>query len=140
MIDPEAPEAGPLEEWHLAIRVVAMPADTNAYGDIFGGWLMSQADVAGSTIAIQAAQGRVATVAIKEFRFVAPVLVGDLVELYARLATIGTTSISTEVQAWAQGEPDPKSRRKVANALLTYVAVDERGRPRRIGPPQRRLA
>ncbi len=140
MIDPQAPETGPLEDWHLAIRVVAMPADTNAYGDIFGGWLMSQADVAGSTIAIQVAQGRVATVAVKEFRFVARVLVGDLVEIYARLARVGTSSISTEVEAWAQGEPDPKSRRKVASAMLTYVAVDTTGRPRRIDQPQRLLA
>ena len=65
--------------WRLAIRVVTMPADTNAYGDIFGGWVMSQVDIAGSTVAIQVAEGRVATVAVNEFRFLAPVLVGELV-------------------------------------------------------------
>ncbi|MEY6433269.1 acyl-CoA thioesterase [Thioalkalicoccus limnaeus] len=106
-----------------------MPADTNAYGDIFGGWLMSQADIAGSTVAIQVAKGRVATVAVKEFRFVAPVLVGDLVNLYARLVRIGRTSISVEVEAWAQREPDPASRHRVATSVLTYVAVGPDGRP-----------
>lgn len=132
MKDPANPQNGPLDTWQLAIRVVAMPADTNAYGDIFGGWIMSQADVAGSTIAIQIAQGRVATVAVKEFRFVTPVLVGDLVELFARLQRTGSTSISVEVDIWAQGEPDPSSRRKVAHAVFVYVAVDADGRPRRI--------
>jgi acyl-CoA thioesterase YciA len=135
MKDPANPDNGPLDTWQLAIRVVAMPADTNAYGDIFGGWIMSQADVAGSTIAIQVAQGRVATVAVREFRFVTPVLVGDLVELFARLENTGTTSITVAVDIWAQGEPDPSSRRKVAHAVFIYVAVDADGRPRRIVVP-----
>lgn len=119
-----------LDQWQLAIRVVAMPADTNAYGDIFGGWIMSQADIAGSTIAIERARGRVATVAVKEFRFLTPVLVGDLVEFHARLAQLGNTSIGVEVDIWAQGEPDPASRRRAAHALFVYVAVDANGRPR----------
>jgi acyl-CoA thioesterase YciA len=140
MKDPAYPETGPLNTWQLAIRVVAMPADTNAYGDIFGGWIMSQADVAGSTIAIQAAQGRVATVAVKEFRFLAPVVVGDLTELYARLERTGNTSMSVEVDVWAQGEPDPSSRRHVAHAIFVYVAVDAEGRPRRISVPSTALA
>jgi acyl-CoA thioesterase YciA len=130
MTDPANPELMDPAVWQLAIRVVAMPADTNAYGDIFGGWLMSQADVAGSTLAIRVSGGRVATVAVKEFRFIAPVLVGDLVELFARVARIGATSIGVEVQAWAQGEPDPRSRRRVAEAEIVYVAVDPEGRPR----------
>ncbi|AGA90378.1 acyl-CoA hydrolase [Thioflavicoccus mobilis 8321] len=117
-------------QWHLAIRVTTMPADTNAYGDIFGGWLMSQADIAGSTVAIQVAQGRIATVAVKEFRFVAPVLVGDLVNLYARLVRVGRSSITVEVEAWAQREPDPTSTHRVATATFTYVAVSPDGRPR----------
>lgn len=116
--------------WRLAIRVVAMPADTNAYGDIFGGWLMSQADIAGSTVAIQAAQGRVATVAVNEFRFLAPVLVGDLVDLYARLTRLGRTSLTVEVRAWARREPDPSTRREVAEAKISYVAIGKDGRPR----------
>ncbi len=140
MRDPAHPEPQPLDQWRLAIRVVAMPADTNAYGDIFGGWIMSQVDVAGSTVAIEAAVGRVATVAVKEFRFLAPVLVGDLVELHARLVKIGKTSITVEVQAWAQGEPDPKSRRQVAESLIVYVAVDAEGRPRHIRDPLCHLA
>ncbi len=135
MKDPANPENGPLDDWQLAIRVVAMPADTNAYGDIFGGWIMSQADIAGSTIAIQIAQGRVATVAVKEFRFLAPVLVGDLTELFARLERTGNTSISVEVDIWAQREPDPGSRRHVAHAVFVYVAVDTDGRPRQLAQP-----
>jgi acyl-CoA thioesterase YciA len=138
MTDPAHPEPRALDQWQLSIRVVAMPADTNAYGDIFGGWIMSQADVAGSTIAIEAAQGRVATVAVKEFRFLTPVLVGDLVELHSRMVHLGNTSIQVEVDVWAQGEPDPKSRRRVAHAIFIYVAVDAEGRPRRIEDPRQR--
>jgi acyl-CoA thioesterase YciA len=139
MTDPAYPEPRALDQWQLSIRVVAMPADTNAYGDIFGGWIMSQADVAGSTIAIEAAQGRVATVAVKEFRFLTPVLVGDLVELHSRMVQLGNTSISVEVDVWAQGEPDPRSRRKVAHAIFVYVAVDAEGRPRRIQYPRQHI-
>lgn len=134
MIDPAAPELTDLTTWQLAIRVVAMPSDTNAYGDIFGGWLMSQADIAGSTLAIQVSGGRVATVAIKEFRFIAPVLVGDLVELFARVERVGRTSVAVAVQIWAQGEPDPRSRRQVAESQIVYVAVDDRRRPRSVVP------
>jgi acyl-CoA thioesterase YciA len=140
MKDPANPQTGPLDTWQLAIRVVAMPADTNAYGDIFGGWIMSQADVAGSTIAIQVAQGRVATVAVKEFRFLAPAVVGDLTELYARLIQTGTTSMTVEVDVWAQSEPDPSSRRHVAHAIFVYVAVDMEGRPRRLPGPASAIA
>jgi acyl-CoA thioesterase YciA len=140
MRDPAHPEPRALDQWQLSIRVVAMPADTNAYGDIFGGWIMSQADVAGSTIAIEAAQGRVATVAVKEFRFLTPVLVGDLVELHSRMVQLGNTSISVEVDVWAQGEPDPKSRRRAAHAIFVYVAVDADGRPRRILGHRQELA
>lgn len=123
--------------WRLAIRVVAMPADTNLYGDVFGGWLLSHADIAGGTVAIQAAQGRVATVAVKEFRFLAPVLVGDLVDLYARLERVGTSSMTIGVHAWARREPDPASRKPVAQATITYVAVDDTGRPRPVVVPAR---
>ena len=122
-------------KWRLAIRVVAMPADTNFYGDVFGGWVMSQADMAGGTVAIQVARGRVATVAVKEFRFLAPVLVGDLVDLYARLEEVGTTSMTVGVRAWARRESDPESREQVAQALMSYVAVGEDGRPRPVKTP-----
>ncbi|NKN34661.1 acyl-CoA thioesterase [Marichromatium bheemlicum] len=135
---PTDPTAAPVTDprlWHLGTRVVAMPSDTNAYGDIFGGWLMAQADLAGSTVAIQVAQGRVATVAVKEFRFLAPVLVGDLVDLFARMQHLGNSSVTIEVQIWTQREPDPASRHQAAAAAITYVAVDDNGRPRRITPP-----
>jgi len=121
--------------WRLAIRVVATPADTNFYGDIFGGWLLSQADIAGGTVAIQVAQGRVATVAVNEFRFLAPVLVGDLVDLYARLERVGTTSMTIGVRAWARREFDPESREQVARATISYVAIGEGGQPRAVSAP-----
>jgi acyl-CoA thioesterase YciA len=136
MTDPANPEIASIDVWQLAIRLVAMPADTNAYGDIFGGWLLSQADIAGSTLAIRAAGGRVATAAVKDFRFLAPVLVGDLVEVYAKVARTGATSVSVGVQAWAQAEASPTGRRQVAEALITYVAVDANRRPRRLGVPR----
>ncbi|MCG6863728.1 MAG: acyl-CoA thioesterase [Chromatiaceae bacterium] len=112
-----------------------MPADTNFYGDVFGGWLLSQADIAGGTVAIQAAQGRVATVAVNEFRFLAPVLVGDLVDLYARLERVGTTSLTVGVRAWARRELDPESREQVAQATISYVAIGEDGNPRPVEAP-----
>jgi acyl-CoA thioesterase YciA len=134
--DPDVPEETDVDAWHLAIRVVAMPADTNAYGDIFGGWVMSQADLAGSTVAIRVAQGRVATVAVKELRFIAPVRVGDLVEIYARQVGMGRTSVSVQIQGWVQGNAHgnlgPVSRRQVAEALFVYVALDDGGRPRQV--------
>lgn len=117
-------------EWQLAVRLLAMPADANAFGDVFGGWLMSQVDVAGSLVAVQVAEGRVVTVAINAFQFIQPVLVGDLVTLYSRLQRIGRTSISVAVEAYSQREQDPGTVHRVAQATLTYVAVDRESRPR----------
>ncbi|MCB1789299.1 MAG: acyl-CoA thioesterase [Gammaproteobacteria bacterium] len=114
----------------LTYRVVAMPADTNAYGDIFGGWLMSQIDIAGSIVAIRRAAGRVATVAVKEFRFLAPVAVGDLVSCYAEIREIGRTSITVHVIAEACRQLDAHAEHIVADATLVYVALDDTGRPR----------
>ncbi len=116
----------------LTIRVAAMPSDANAYGDIFGGWLMAQVDIAGSVIAIQAANGRVATIAVNEMLFLQPVSVGDLVSLYARLKRIGNTSISVEVEAYSEQGRQKNRLKKVATATLTYVAVDENGQPRQV--------
>jgi acyl-CoA thioesterase YciA len=132
MDEPNLFDEGDPSRWRLAIRVLAMPADTNAAGDIFGGWLMSQADIAGATVAVQAAAGRVVTVAVNEFRFVSPVAMGDLVDLYARVERIGTTSVRVEIRAWARRELDPESRHHVAFANITYVAVGADGRPRPI--------
>lgn len=116
----------------LTYRVVAMPADTNAYGDIFGGWVMSQVDIAGSILAIRRAAGRVATVAVKEFRFLAPVAVGDLVSCYAELRGIGRSSLTIHVVAEACRQLDDHAETVVADATLVYVALDDAGKPRPI--------
>jgi len=129
MLDTDNALGNPRE---LTYRVVAMPADTNAYGDIFGGWLMSQVDIAGSVLAIRAAGGRVATVAVKEFRFIAPVAVGDLVSCYAQVVEVGRTSITVHIEAEAarQRSNDIDAQHLVANATLVYVAMGEDGKPR----------
>lgn len=114
----------------LAVRVLAMPADTNPQGDIFGGWLMSQVDIAGSILAVQRAQGRVATVAVHEFQFIKPVYVGDLVSCYAEFEREGRTSVRVKVEVYSERERDPSSVKKVASASITYVAVDPESRPR----------
>ena len=118
-----------LGERQMAIRVLAMPADTNPSGDIFGGWLMSQADIAGSIIAGQVAQSRVVTVAVNEFRFLKPVSVGDLVTCYGGMEKIGRTSINVKVDIYAERSRDPNSIEMVAEARITYVAVDEQSKP-----------
>ena len=113
-----------------AIRVLAMPADTNAMGDIFGGWLMSQVDIAGSIAAHRYANGRVVTVAINEFEFLKPVYVGDLVSIYTEIHKLGTTSIQIQITAYAERERNTIECDRVANAVLTYVAIDEQRHPR----------
>jgi acyl-CoA thioesterase YciA len=118
----------------LTYRVVAMPADTNAYGDIFGGWLMSQVDIAGSILAIREAEGRVATVAIKEFRFLAPVAVGDLVSCYTEIRRRGQSSITVHVIAEACRQLAQHELKVVADATLIYVALGDDGRPRHLRP------
>jgi acyl-CoA thioesterase YciA len=122
-------------ERQLTIRVLAMPADTNPAGDIFGGWLMSQVDIAGSILAIQVAQGRVVTVAVHDFQFLKPVLVGDLVSCYAEVERRGRTSIRVRVEVFAERERDPRTVDQVAAASITYVGVDEDRRPRELPEP-----
>ena len=117
-----------------AIRVLAMPTDTNASGDIFGGWLMSQVDIAGSIEAFRRARGRIVTVAVNEFRFLHPVYVGDLISLYSRVIKIGTTSIRIHVTAFAERNRGKDECHKVAEAEITYVAIDENRQPRPIKP------
>ena len=118
----------------LTYRVVAMPADTNAAGDIFGGWLMSQIDIAGSILAVREAGGRVVTVAVKELRFIAPIKVGDLVSCYSQVISVGHTSVTVHIEAEAsrQRSHDIGDQDLVANATLVYVALDESGKPRPI--------
>ena len=112
------------------LRLVPMPADSNSSGDIFGGWVMSQVDIAGSIPAIRRARGRVATVAVNSFVFKQPVFVGDLVSLYAEIVRIGRTSITVDVEVYAQRNPLKEECVKVTEATLTYVAVDETRKPR----------
>jgi len=123
-----------LPQHEPTIRVVAMPSDANYTGDIFGGWLMGQVDVAGSVPALHRAKGRVATVAVNSFVFKQPILVGDLVSFYTRIVKIGTTSITVEVEVCSQRDPAKPCCVKVTEATLTYVAVDENRRPRPVPP------
>ena len=113
------------------LRIVPMPADTNAHGTIFGGWVMSQVDIAGSIPAWERAQGPVVTVAVNSFVFKEPVFVGDLVSFYARVLKVGRTSITVDVEVFAQrGRQGRHTTVKVTEAQLTYVAVDEKRAPR----------
>ena len=113
----------------LAIRTVAMPSDTNPSGDIFGGWLMSQMDVAGGITAWWRAHGRVATVAVEAMTFHRPVRVGDVLCVYADIERIGTTSLTVAVEAWVLRR-EGRQRVKVTEAVFTYVALDEGGEKR----------
>jgi acyl-CoA thioesterase YciA len=115
-----------------ALRVVPMPADANYHGDIFGGWIMAQVDIAGSIPASRRARGRVATVAVNSFVFKQPVLIGDLVTFYASITRVGRTSITVAVEVYAQRNPTEEITVKVTEASLTYVAVDQERRPREV--------
>jgi acyl-CoA thioesterase YciA len=112
------------------IRVAAMPSDANYTGDMFGGWLMGQVDIAGSIPALHRAKGRVATVAVNSFVFKQPIFVGDVVSFYTRIAKVGNTSITVEVEVYAQRDPAKPTCVKVTEATLTYVAVGEDRKPR----------
>ena len=112
------------------LRVMPSPADVNYAGDIFGGWIMSQVDIAGGILAIRRAGGRAATVAVNSFAFKKPVLVGDIVSLYAQILRVGRTSVTVEVEVYAQRYFSETEIVKVTEATLTYVAVDDDRRPR----------
>ena len=116
------------------LRVVAMPSDTNYVGDIFGGWLMGQVDIAGSIPALHRAKGRVATVAVNSFVFRSPVFVGDVVSFYSHIDKIGRTSITINVEVFVQRDPANPVCVKVTEATLTYVAVTDDRKPREIPP------
>lgn len=107
-----------------------MPADTNSRGDIFGGWLMSQVDLAGSVAAFKRAKGRVVTVAVNDFRFLQPVFVGDLVSIFSDVVQVGNTSIRVAIQAFSERIIGDHEIIRVAEATLTYVAIDNNRRPR----------
>ena len=115
---------------HATLRIVPMPADINAAGDIFGGWLLSQADIAGSIVAIRQIKGRVATVAVNNFHFLKPVLVGDVVSIYGRIKRIGTTSITIDIDIYIERKPQQQLiTLKVAEASFVYVHLDKEGSP-----------
>jgi acyl-CoA thioesterase YciA len=111
------------------IRAIAMPADTNPSGDIFGGWLMPQMDLAAGNAAARRSRGRCATVSVDGMSFLSPVHVGDEVSLYARIASVGRTSMKIAVEAWRRPRETEESVR-VTQAIFTFVAIDEAGRPR----------
>ena len=130
------PAALPTDK-ELVLKVIPMPADTNGNGDIFGGWVMAQVDLAGSVLPARIVQGRMATVAVNEFIFKQPVRVGDLLSFYASVARIGNTSITIHVEVYAERFQAQARFVKVTEANLTYVAIDENGRPREV--PRRQL-
>ena len=116
----------------LVLKVIPMPADSNANGDIFGGWVMAQVDLAGSVIPARYTRGRMATVAVNEFIFKQPVRVGDILTFFSKLVRIGCTSITVKVEVYAERFSAQGHYVKVTEASLTYVAIDEHGRPRPI--------
>ena len=119
------------DEGVLVIRTIAMPADTNPAGDIFGGWLMSQMDLAAGNLAARVSRGRSATVAVEAMHFIRPVKVGDEVTLYATLKNVGATSLRVHIDVWARPRHE-NTAAKVTDADFVFVALDEHGAPRKI--------
>ncbi len=116
----------------LVMRVMPMPADTNGNGDIFGGWIMAQVDIAGGVLPSRIAKGRIVTVAVNQFIFKQPVSIGDLLSFYAKVERIGKTSVTVNVEVYAERDPANLHVVKVTEANLTYVAIDREGKPRLI--------
>jgi acyl-CoA thioesterase YciA len=116
----------------LVLKVIPMPADCNANGDIFGGWVTAQVDLAGSVVPARHVNGRMATVAVNEFIFKQPVRVGDILSFFAEVTRVGTTSITVRVEVYAERFRAQGQYVKVTEASLTYVAIDDAGRPRPI--------
>lgn len=126
-IDEQPPEHSP------AVRVIAMPADTNPHGDIFGGWLMSLMDSAAGSVAARYSHGRAVTIAVEGMSFLRPVIVGDEVSVFATLQSVGRTSMKIEVEAWRRARHDDRSYR-VTQASFTFVAIGEDRQPRSVPP------
>ena len=116
----------------LVLKVIPMPADCNANGDIFGGWVMAQVDLAGAVVPARYVNGRMATVAVNQFIFKQPVRVGDILSFFAEVTRIGNTSVTVQVEVYAERFHSQKKYVKVTEASLTYVAIDDAGRPRKI--------
>jgi acyl-CoA thioesterase YciA len=121
----------PVDE-QLVLKVIPMPRDLNVNGDIFGGWVMAQVDLAGAVIAAPYANGRMATVAVNEFIFKQPVRLGDVLSFFGKLVRIGRTSITVKIEVYAEHIGAQGKYTKVTEALLTYVAIDEQGHPREV--------
>ncbi|MEY4364147.1 MAG: hypothetical protein RLZZ24_1499 [Pseudomonadota bacterium] len=119
----------------LVLKVIPMPADCNANGDIFGGWVMAQVDLAGSVLPARLMQGRMATVAVNEFIFKQPVRVGDILSFFAKIVRVGNTSVTVKVEVYAERYNKQGAYVKVTEAQLTYVAIDEHGKPRAVPKP-----
>ncbi len=128
--DSSAPTVALPTDKELVLKVIPLPADSNANGDIFGGWVMAQVDLAGSVLPARHTKGRMATVAVKEFVFKQPVRVGDILSFYAEITRIGRTSVTVDVVVYAERVHSQGQYVKVTEAILTYVAIDEMGRPR----------
>ncbi|HEY9237847.1 MAG TPA: acyl-CoA thioesterase [Burkholderiaceae bacterium] len=122
------------DDRQLVLRVMPMPADANGNGDIFGGWIMAQVDIAGAVLPARIAKGRIVTVAVNEFIFKQPVSVSDLLSFYAKVERIGRTSVTVNVEVYAERNPANLQVVKVTEANLTYVAIDKDGQPRPIPP------
>ena len=127
-----APTAALPTDKELVLKVIPMPADCNANGDIFGGWVMAQVDLAGSVVPARYVDGRMATVAVNQFIFKQPVRVGDILSFFAEVTRIGNTSITVQVEVYAERFRSQKRYVKVTEASLTYVAIDDAGKPRKI--------
>ena len=131
--DSRAAAVAPLslpQDRELVLRVMPMPGDSNANGDVFGGWIMAHVDLAGAVLPSRIAKGRIATVAVREFLFKQPVSIGDLLSFYARITRLGRTSITVHVEVHAERDPVNPQLVKVTEANLTYVAIDGLGQPR----------
>jgi acyl-CoA thioesterase YciA len=126
------PESALPQDRELVLKVIPMPADTNGNGDIFGGWVMAQVDLAGSVLPARYVRGRMATVAVNQFIFKQPVRVGDILSFFSHVSRIGNTSITVQVEVFAERFSAQGQYVKVTEASLTYVAIDNEGRPRPI--------
>jgi acyl-CoA thioesterase YciA len=138
-VDPALPDTAPQTPPNAepALRAIAMPADANANGDIFGGWLLSQMDLAGSSVAIRRAKTRVATVAVTGMSFRRPVFIGDEVTCYAFVTRVGHTSLTVKIESWVRRARGGMGETAIAvtDGIFTYVAIGEDGKPRPVDPP-----
>ncbi|MBV8379137.1 MAG: acyl-CoA thioesterase [Paucibacter sp.] len=128
----DTPTPLPGHQRELVMKVMPMPADANGNGDVFGGWIMAQVDLAGSVLPARISRGRITTVAVNEFIFKQPVSIGDLLSFYATVTRIGRTSVTVHVEVIAERNPANPHVVKVTQANLTYVAIDHDGKPRAI--------